>query len=231
MLATFVFSASLILQPLAPSRPARSCARTPSLVTASILEKTRSGTLTEIQPGARYRTDEQPAKYYEGPTPANKAALKKAMKDIGKRKLVIITGASSGLGLFCFEALLAKEVCIDSHASAGLPDAAASAACAAMCLICTACVVRVAEWHHQQRSGLEQAGCARATRTATIISSARRRLSPLRPRARITTSSRRFVTRPRWTRPQRRREWRAPTTQLSSCSSPHCSQSRTLRLT
>ena len=106
-----VFSSSLLLQPLAPSRPARSFARTPPLVTASILEKTRGGTLTEIQPGARYRTDDQPTKYYSGPNPANKAALQKMRKDIGKRKLVMITGASSGLGLFCFEALLAKQVC------------------------------------------------------------------------------------------------------------------------
>ena len=119
-----VFSSSLLLQPLAPSRPARSIARTPPLVTASILEKTRGGTLTEIQPGARYRTDDQPTKYYSGPNPANKAALQKMRKDIGKRKLVIITGASSGLGLFCFEALLG-EVCIDSHTSARLADAAA----------------------------------------------------------------------------------------------------------
>lgn len=107
-----VFSSSLLLQPLAPSRPARSSfARTSPLVTASILEKTRSGTLTEIQPGARYRADDQPTKYYSGPNPANKAALQKMRKDIGKRKLVMITGASSGLGLFCFEALLAKQVC------------------------------------------------------------------------------------------------------------------------
>jgi protochlorophyllide reductase len=104
-----VFSSSLIVQPLAPSRPARSFARNPPLVTASILEKTRSGTLTEIQPGARYRADDQPTKYYSGPNPANKAALQKMRKDIGKRKLVLITGASSGLGLFCFEALLAKQ--------------------------------------------------------------------------------------------------------------------------
>ena len=120
-----VFSSSLLLQPLAPSQPARSCARTPPLVTASILEKTRSGTLTEVQPGARYRTDDQPTKYYTGPNAANKVALQKMRKDIGKRKLVIITGASSGLGLFCFEALLAKEVRIDSHTSGGLADAAA----------------------------------------------------------------------------------------------------------
>ena len=111
LLASFVFSASLILQPLAPGQPVRSCARTtPPLVLASILERTKEGTLTEVQPGARYREGEQPAKYYTGPDPANKAALRKAMKDIGKRKLVIITGASSGLGLYCFEALLAKEV-------------------------------------------------------------------------------------------------------------------------
>ena len=152
-----VFSSSLLLQPLAPSRPARSCARTPPLVTASILEKTRSGTLTEVQPGARYRTDDQPTKYYTGPNAANKVALQKMRKDIGKRKLVIITGASSGLGLFCFEALLAKEVRIDSHTSGGLADAAAvrggarryascvwrawsawRAACAA-CLACVKC--------------------------------------------------------------------------------------------
>ena len=115
-----VWSSSLLLQPLAPSRPARSFARTPPLVTASILERTRSGTLTEVQPGERYCADDQPAKYYTGPNPANKAALQKMKKDIGKRKLVVITGASSGLGLFCFEALLANQVvCVDRHTSVG----------------------------------------------------------------------------------------------------------------
>ena len=85
-------------------------------MTASILERTRSGTLTEVQPGERYRADDQPANYYAGPNPANKAALQKMKKDIGKRKLVVITGASSGLGLFCFEALLANQVvCVDRH--------------------------------------------------------------------------------------------------------------------
>ena len=149
MLATFVFSASLVLQPLALSRPVRTCARTPPPVTASILERTRGGTLTEVEPGARYRAEEQPTKYYKGPNPANKAALKKAMKDCGKRKLVVITGASSGLGLFCFEALLAKKVRMDSHTSATCAACVACAACA-WCARCEpALCLRVAERNHQ----------------------------------------------------------------------------------
>jgi len=109
MLATLLFSTSFILQPLTPGRPVRTSARTQPLVTASILERTKEGTLTELQPGARYREAEQPPKYYSGPNSENKVALKKAMRDIGRRKLVVITGASSGLGLYCFEALLGKE--------------------------------------------------------------------------------------------------------------------------
>ena len=140
LLLAGVLSSSLLLQPLAPSRPARSFARTPPLVTASILERTRSGTLTEVQPGERYRADDQPAKYYSGPNPANKAALQKMKKDIGKRKLVVITGASSGLGLFCFEALLANQVvCVDRHTYVGL---AAAVHGDAMCSSCVSCSSR-----------------------------------------------------------------------------------------
>ena len=140
LLLAGVLSSSLLLQPLAPSRPARPFARTPPLVTASILERTRSGTLTEVQPGERYRADDQPAKYYSGPNPANKAALQKMKKDIGKRKLVVITGASSGLGLFCFEALLANQVvCVDRHTYVGL---AAAVHGDAMCSSCVSCSSR-----------------------------------------------------------------------------------------
>ena len=159
LLLAGVLSSSLLLQPLAPSRPARSFARTPPLVTASILERTRSGTLTEVQPGERYRADDQPAKYYSGPNPANKAALQKMKKDIGKRKLVVITGASSGLGLFCFEALLANQVvCVDRHTPPSvLPRRCTAMRCAAhvsrvareggwvacaMCAACEACAQR-----------------------------------------------------------------------------------------
>ena len=109
MLAFTAFSSGLIVQPLTPA-PTRSCAITPPLVTASLLEKTRLGSsITEVQPGARYREAQQPSSYYAGRNPANSAALKQAMKDIGKRKLLIITGASSGLGLYCFEALSKED--------------------------------------------------------------------------------------------------------------------------
>lgn len=109
MLSTVLLSTSLTLNPLAPNSPTRSGAHVRSIAQASLLEKARGGKITEVQPGARYREVDQPAKYYQGLNPANKVALKQAMKDIGKRKLVVITGASSGLGLYCFEALLQKE--------------------------------------------------------------------------------------------------------------------------
>ena len=111
LLAFTLLPTSLILQPAAPV-PTRSCALTPPLLTASLLEKTRNKVASKIpepEPGARYRAEQQPARYYEGRNPVNAVALKRAMKDIGKRKLVVITGSSSGLGLYCFEALLKKK--------------------------------------------------------------------------------------------------------------------------
>ena len=59
----------------------------------------------EIQPGRRYREAAAPEKYYSGRNPAYAKALTGMSKDLNGRKIVVITGSSSGLGLYCVEAL------------------------------------------------------------------------------------------------------------------------------
>jgi len=45
-------------------------------------------------------------KFYSGRKPGALNDLKAQLKNVGKRKVVLITGASSGLGLFCVQSLL-----------------------------------------------------------------------------------------------------------------------------
>eukprot|EP00967_Tisochrysis_lutea_P138403 scaffold249706_cov37-Tisochrysis_lutea.AAC.4 len=45
-------------------------------------------------------------KYYEGRTPEMSKAIKQALKEVGTRKICVVTGASSGLGLSCVQSLL-----------------------------------------------------------------------------------------------------------------------------
>jgi len=70
--------------------------------------KPRLGKL-EIKPGQRYRDAPPSTKYYDGRTPESKDAFKGLIKDAGKRKIVVISGASSGLGLFCVEAMSKED--------------------------------------------------------------------------------------------------------------------------
>jgi len=48
-------------------------------------------------------------KFYSGRAKGARDALKKRLRDVGKRKVVVITGASSGLGFFCVEALKRED--------------------------------------------------------------------------------------------------------------------------
>jgi len=48
-------------------------------------------------------------KFYQGRDESSVAALKKAMGDVGNRKIVVITGCSSGLGFFCVKHLLKES--------------------------------------------------------------------------------------------------------------------------
>ena len=71
--------------------------------------ETRFAPVTEIEPGQRYREAAPDAKFYQGRDKAIKGKLATAFKDIGKRKVVVVTGASSGLGLFCVQNLLLQK--------------------------------------------------------------------------------------------------------------------------
>jgi hypothetical protein len=56
-------------------------------------------------------------KFYEGRTPEMSKAVREALREVGRRKICVITGASSGLGLACVQALLRDyEVTADSAA-------------------------------------------------------------------------------------------------------------------
>jgi len=73
--------------------------------TAQVRES-RIAKIKEISPGERYRQMKvDGVKFYEGRKPGALRDLKSQMKKAGKRKIVVITGASSGLGFNCVEAL------------------------------------------------------------------------------------------------------------------------------
>jgi len=78
---------------------------TPVLLQA--IRESRAAPIKEISPGARYRQMKADGvKFYEGRKPDALGDLKRQLKNVGKRKIVLITGSSSGLGLFCVEDLL-----------------------------------------------------------------------------------------------------------------------------
>ena len=105
--------AALAASSFLPSSPVlhRSTVVTRTTSVATILSKPSvevDGVLRrreEIQPGRRYREAVQPDKYYAGRSPQFAKALTGLSKDLNGRKIVVITGASSGLGLYCVEAL------------------------------------------------------------------------------------------------------------------------------
>ena len=73
--------------------------------------ETRFAPVVEISPGKRYRDMAATGKkFYEGrDSAATVDMLKERLKDVGDRKIVIITGASSGLGFFCVEKLKRED--------------------------------------------------------------------------------------------------------------------------
>jgi len=89
----------------------------PSLITTSTqlrhaqpalqIRESRVAPITEISPGARYRAMKDAGiKYYDGRKAGAANELRSQLKNVGNRKVVVITGSSSGLGLYCVEALL-----------------------------------------------------------------------------------------------------------------------------
>ena len=72
-----------------------------------VLRESRVAPIKEISPGARYRSMKDAGeKFYDGRKPGAFGELKDQLKNVKGRKVVVITGASSGLGLYCVEALL-----------------------------------------------------------------------------------------------------------------------------
>jgi len=118
MLAASVFALSLVVGPAPPRL--LSLARTPSPLCQ--IRESRFAPIKEIEPGRRYRKPlPNGAKYYSGRSPALYKSLQGAVKAAGNRKLVVITGTSSGLGLTCVQALLARPE-EDYYVIAGVRD-------------------------------------------------------------------------------------------------------------
>jgi len=71
--------------------------------------ESRFAPVVEVSPGKRYREMARDGiKFYDAST-KGASVLKKRLKDAGKRKVVVITGASSGLGFFALEKLKRED--------------------------------------------------------------------------------------------------------------------------
>ena len=102
---------SLVLSPVpqllhhAPS-VALSRGSSPSLQ----IRESRFAKIKEVSPGQRYRDMQANGeKFYSGRTPGALKDLKAQLQNVGKRKVCVITGASSGLGYYCVRALLKAQ--------------------------------------------------------------------------------------------------------------------------
>uniref|UniRef100_A0A7S4M1B9 protochlorophyllide reductase n=1 Tax=Prymnesium polylepis TaxID=72548 RepID=A0A7S4M1B9_9EUKA len=108
MISSLLASVALVLGPSTPMHHLHTAPRAtaPSLA----IRESRLAPITEVAPGERYRAAADGSKYYSGRKPESLEAIRNAVKaNVGNRKVVVITGASSGLGLYCVEALLAEE--------------------------------------------------------------------------------------------------------------------------
>jgi len=103
---------SLLVQPRfggAQCAHARVTAHPACDLTTGSRRETRFAPVVEVSPGKRYREMAAAGeKFYTGRGSARVDALKTAFKDAGDRKIVVITGASSGLGFFCVQSLLGE---------------------------------------------------------------------------------------------------------------------------
>jgi len=107
MISIFVIgAASFTLGPAPLPHVARVQPRYPPASLQAIRES-RVAKIKEFSPGERYRQMKADGKkFYAGRKPGARDSLKKQMKNVGKRKVVVITGASSGLGYYCIQAML-----------------------------------------------------------------------------------------------------------------------------
>uniref|UniRef100_A0A7S0J0K0 protochlorophyllide reductase n=1 Tax=Calcidiscus leptoporus TaxID=127549 RepID=A0A7S0J0K0_9EUKA len=82
----------------------------PPVLASMNIRESRAAPITEVSPGERYRRLKASGRrFYEGRSPGSFNELKSALRNVGTRKVVVITGASSGLGLNCVQALLKRS--------------------------------------------------------------------------------------------------------------------------
>lgn len=104
MLAFTLGTACALVVPRAPAPHV-----TPAFAAPSFAPRVAAHPVLQALPAAYSPAKEIAArggKYYEGRTPEMSEAIKQALREVGRRKICVITGASSGLGLACVQALL-----------------------------------------------------------------------------------------------------------------------------
>ena len=103
----FAVATALVLSPAVLPAQSRVCPARASPLALQAVRESRVAPIKEVSPGERYRAmKESGQKFYNGRKPGVFNDLKEQLKNVKGRKVVVITGASSGLGLYCVEALL-----------------------------------------------------------------------------------------------------------------------------
>jgi hypothetical protein len=90
----------------APFRSAPEPAAAPELDASGTKRMSRFAPIREFMPGARYRKQKSGDKFYSGRNQALLGQLGKRFRDVKNRKVVVITGSSSGLGFYAVQDLL-----------------------------------------------------------------------------------------------------------------------------
>jgi len=106
MLLFTVVAASALVVPITPAHRVVPALSSPAFAPRVAAHPTLQAPPAAFSPAKDI--SKKGGKYYEGRTPAMSEAVKQALREVGQRKVCVITGASSGLGLHAVKALTSQ---------------------------------------------------------------------------------------------------------------------------